>query len=88
VRRKLGGNSQLAVNIPEAPPGGTLVVHLPRGGTEQIVADAMARLAPELKNVTYLRSIQFVLPGSQFSRRTGVAPLYTRDSQGAYKRTP
>jgi hypothetical protein len=83
VRRKLGGNSQLAVKIPEAPPGGTLVVHLPRGGTEKVVADAMTRLATELKNAWYLHAVQFVLPDSQFTRG-GRAPLYVRETQGTY----
>jgi hypothetical protein len=81
VRRKALGRSQLTEPLPDVPPGGTLVVHLPRGGpgADQSVKDAMARLAPELVGAPYLHAIQFVLPGSG-------AVLYIRTTQGPYQR--
>ena len=63
------------------------MVHLPRGGTEKVVSDAMARLATELKSAWYLNAVQFVLPDSQFTRG-GRAPLYVRETQGTYGLAP
>jgi hypothetical protein len=83
VRRKLGSGSQLAVSIPEAPPGGTLVVHLPRGGPQArtLVASAMGRLAQELAGAPYVYVIQFVLPGAGDVK-------YVRETQGTYGVAP
>jgi hypothetical protein len=102
VRRKIRGNSQLAVKFNGVPRGGTLVVHLPRGGTEAVVKEAMDRLKDELKSADFLHAIQFVLPESHFtspaermapakgtpSRPGTTAPLYIRERQGTYGLAP
>jgi hypothetical protein len=84
VRRKVlpsKGQSQLAVPLAGVPAGGTLVVHLPRGGAsaDANVQAAMARLAPDLFTAPHLQTVQFVLPGS-------IGVRYVRTPAGTYAR--
>jgi hypothetical protein len=53
------------VPLPNVPAGGTLAVHLPRGGSEAAhsVADAMKTLAPDLAKAPYVDGLDFYLPG-------------------------
>ena len=86
VRGKALGNSQLAVPLAGVPVGGTLVVHLPRGGPKagELVKQAMTRLGPSLVPASYVQAIQFVLPGSDDAKRATTA-LYCRTKQDTYE---
>ena len=86
VRGKALGNSQLAVPLAGVPVGGTLVVHLPRGGpkADDLVKQAMTRPGPSLVPASYVQAIQFVLPGSDDSERATTA-LYCRTKQDTYE---
>ena len=89
VRGKALGNSQLAVPLAGVPVGGTLVVHLPRGGPKagESVKQAMVRLGPSLVPAPYLHAIQFVLPGSKDPDRA-TTMLYIRTKQDTYGLAP
>ena len=78
------GQSQLAVAGPGLPAGGTLAIHLPRGGQSAAanVAAAMARLNTVLQPATYVQEIEFYLPGS------GPTLRYLRGPQGTYSLVP
>ncbi|HSI79027.1 MAG TPA: hypothetical protein VK919_00105 [Solirubrobacterales bacterium] len=79
VRPGAGKLSQLVVPMEGVEAGGTLVVHVPRGGPDAIanVEAAMQRLAGDLGDADYLHAIEFFLPGGQRVR-------YVRGADGTY----
>jgi hypothetical protein len=89
VRTSSSRRSQLDVPIADplypggVPPGGTLVVHLPRGGPQaaQNADIAMTALAAELQGMPHVQAIEFFLPGTATVR-------YVRDASGAYAIAP
>jgi hypothetical protein len=85
VRRKAvpsRGQSQLAVPFAGVAPGGTLVVHVPRGGAAARghVDAAMQGMAAQLRAAPHVHAVQFVLPGSTVR--------YIRAANGAYDKAP
>lgn len=79
MRSRPGRRSQLDVPMTGVPPGGTLVVHLPRGGEHaaQNVNLAMQALQQELLGTPWVHAIEFFLPGTATVR-------YGRDPNGRY----
>jgi hypothetical protein len=78
-----GRRSQLDVPLAGVPAGGTLVVHLPRGGPDAAhnVDIAMTALAANLRATPWVEAIEFFLPGTATVR-------YARNASGAYAPVP
>jgi len=77
-----GAQSQLTVPMADVGPGGTIAIHIPRGGADaQANVDAaMARLAPKLATTPYVHAVEFFLPGA------GPPVRYAREVTGTYSR--
>jgi hypothetical protein len=81
----------LGVNGRAIPPGGRLVINLPRGTRmPTAIADAMRGVANELREASHVREIEFIgrLPQGPGKKPRWTTERFVRNPDGTYTRDP